>query len=103
MSVYDVGFVVLVGLTSLAAYLAGARWRALSRVGLPAAVRATLETVGLAVLFMAGNLVLAALGVALARLLTGRFVAVYAIDDLALTGASVLQAILFRWWLGPRG
>jgi hypothetical protein len=97
--VRDVAFAVLVGLTSLAAYLLGARRNSVSRPGLGAAVRATLETVGLGVLFLAANLTLAALTVVLARAITGRFVAVYAIDDLAFTAVSLLQGILCRWWL----
>jgi hypothetical protein len=96
--VRDLVFVVLVGLTSLAAWLLGARRRKLSRPGLGAAARATLETVGLGVLFLAGNLALAVLAVVLARALTGRFVSIYAIDDLALVAVSFLQAVCFRWW-----
>jgi hypothetical protein len=97
--VRDVAFAVLVGLTSLAAYLLGARRNSVSRPGLGAAVRATLETVGLGVLFLVANLTLAAVAVALARAATGRFVSVYAIDDLALGAVSLVQAVLFRWWL----
>jgi hypothetical protein len=96
--VRDLVFIVLVGLTSLAAWLLGARRRRLSRAGLGAAARATLETVGLGVLFLAANLALAALAVVLARALTGRFVSIYVIDDLALVAVSFLQAVCFRWW-----
>lgn len=94
----DVTFVILVGLTSLAAYLLGARRLGLSRPGLGAATRATLEAVGLGVLFLAANLTLATLAVALARAVTGGFVSVYAIDDLALVAVSLLQGLLFRGW-----
>ena len=94
----DVAFVVLVGLTSGAAYLLGARRLGLSRAGLGTAARATLEAIGLGVLFLAANLGLAAVGVALARALTGAFVSVYTIDDLAIAAVSLLQGILFRWW-----
>ena len=95
---HDVAFVILVGLTSLAAYLLGARRFGLSRPGLRAATRATLEAVGLGVLFLVANLALAALAVALARAVTGGFVPVYAIDDLALVAVSLLQGFFFRWW-----
>lgn len=94
----DLALVVLVGLTSLAAYRYGARRLGLSHPGLAAAGRATLEAVGLGVLFFAANLGLAALGVALARAATGGFVSMYAIDDLALASVSLLQGTLFRWW-----
>jgi hypothetical protein len=96
--VRDVALAVLVGLTSLAAYRLGARRLGLARAGLGGAVRATLEAVGLGVLFLAANLTLAALAIAAARALTGRFVPVYAIDDLAFVAVSLLQGVLFRWW-----
>ena len=54
-------------------------------------------------LFLAANLTLAAIVIALARAVTGRFVAVYAIDDLAFGALSLLQGIAFRWWLRERG
>jgi hypothetical protein len=101
--VYDLGFVVIVALTSLAAWLVRARGPGLSRSRLGAAARATLETVGLAVLFLAANLTLAALVIALARAVTGRFVSVYGIDDLAFGAVSLLQGIAFRWWVRERG
>lgn len=94
----DAVFVLLVVVTSFAAWLLGARRRGLSRAGLGAAARATLETVGLSVLFLAANLALAALAVVLARAVTGRFVSIYAIDDLALVAVSFLQGVCFRWW-----
>jgi hypothetical protein len=95
----DLGLALLVALTSFAAWRLGARHLGLSRPGLAAAGRATLETVGLGVLFLVANLTLAAVAVALARAATGRFVSVYAIDDLALGAVSLVQAVLFRWWL----
>jgi hypothetical protein len=100
--VRDLFLVTLVALTSAAAYAIGRRRVGLSRQGLGDASRATLEAVGLGVLFLAANLALAALAVALSRAATGRFVSVYAIDDLALTAVSLLQGIVFRWWLGRR-
>jgi hypothetical protein len=95
----DLGLALLVALTSFAAWRLGARRLGLSRPGLAAAGRATLETVGLGVLFLVANLTLAAVAVALARAATGRFVPVYSIDDLALGAVSLVQAVLFRWWL----
>ena len=98
----DLLLVALVALTSAAAYLIGARRLGLSRPSLGAAGRAALEAVGLGALFFAANLALSFLAVALIRAATGRFVSVYAIDDLALTAVSLLQGIVFRWWLGRR-
>ena len=94
----EVALVLLVGLSSLAAYGLGARGAGRSRAGLGAATRATLETVGLGVLFLVANLGLATLTVALARVVTGRFVSLYAIDELVLVAVSLLQGIFFRWW-----
>lgn len=98
----SVALVAVVALTSVAAYLIGARRLGLARPHLGAAIRATLEAVGLGVFFLAANLALAALTVALARAAAGRFVSVYSIDDLTLAVASLLQGIVFRWWLARR-
>ena len=97
-----VSVLVLVGLTSLAAYLVGTRHLALSRPGLGHAVQATLEAIGLATVFLVANLGLAALALALIRGAGGHFIAVYAVDDLALVLASLFQGFLFRWWWGRR-
>lgn len=94
----ELAFVVLVGSTSLVAYLLGRRRLRLSRPGLAAASRATLEAVGLATLFFGANIVLAALAVALARAVTRGFVSAYAINELTLAAASLLQGFLVRWW-----
>lgn len=98
----DVALIVLVGLSSLAGYLLGTRRFGLSPPGLAAAAQATLEAIGMAAVFLVANLGLAALGVALGRTVTGGFVSVYAVDDLALVAASLLQGFLFRWWWGRR-
>jgi hypothetical protein len=100
--VQDAALLAVVALSSVAAYLIGTRGLGLSRRDLGAAIRVTLEAVGLGVLFLVANLPLAALTVALARAAVGRFVSVYSIDDLALTVASLLQGIVFRWWLARR-
>jgi len=96
--VREVVLIILVGLSSLAAYRLGACRLRLSRPGLRAATRATLESVGLGVLFLAANLALATLAVGLARVVTGGFVSVYMIDELTVVAVSLLQGALFRWW-----
>jgi hypothetical protein len=96
--VRDVSFLILVGLTSLAGYLVGARWLGLPRAGLAAAVGATLETIGLAVVFLGGNLGVLMLAIPLARFATGGFVPVYVVDDVTLSTVSLVQGLLFRWW-----
>jgi hypothetical protein len=53
--VIDVSTILLIGLTSLAAYLVGTRRFGLSRPALGGVVRATLETIGMATVFLVAN------------------------------------------------
>ena len=99
---YTLSALVLVALTSLAAYLFGTRRLGLSRPGLGNAVQATLETIGMGVVFLVLNLGLGVLGIALVRVAGGHFMSAYTIDDLALAVASLFQGVLFRWWWGRR-
>jgi hypothetical protein len=88
----------VVALTCLAAYLWGTRRAGLSAAGLRAATTATLETIGLCVLFLAANLALALLTILVARPWTDRFVSVYGLDSITIAGVSLLQGLLCRWW-----
>jgi hypothetical protein len=90
--------IVVVALTCLAAYLWGARRAGLSAGGLRAATIATLETVGLCVLFLAANVGLSLCAILVGRAWTGWFVPVYALDYMTLAGVSLLQGLLSRWW-----
>jgi hypothetical protein len=94
--------IVLVALTSLVAYLVGIRRLGSPDRGLAGAVAATFEAVGLAVLFLVANLGLTVFALALVRGVAGHFISVYAIDDLTLVSASLLQGVVFRWWWGQR-
>jgi hypothetical protein len=96
--VRDAVLLALLGLTSLALYLVGVRRLGLSPAGFRAACHATLEVVGLGVVFFALNTALAVLAVAAARVVTGGFVSLYAIDDLTIGAASLLQGLVWRWW-----
>ncbi|MBI3826892.1 MAG: hypothetical protein HY294_12910 [Candidatus Rokubacteria bacterium] len=51
--------------------------------------------------FLAAN-VLAASAMVLVLRATGRFVALYAADDVVLPVLSLLQALVFRWWAASR-
>ncbi len=86
------------GLTCLGGYLLGTRRLGLSRAGLPGAVAATLETIGLGVLFFAVNLALVVLPLLVARAATNRFVSLYGLDNVTLAAVSLLQGLVFRWW-----
>ena len=92
----------LVLLTSVAGYLVGTRRCGLARPELGNAIRALLETIGLAAIFMAVNLGLVVVVVVMIRAGSSRFVSAYVIDDIALAGASLVQGFLFRWWWGRR-
>jgi hypothetical protein len=94
---------VVVGLTSVAAYAVGRRVLGCSRDGLRPALGRAAEGVGLTVAFLALNL---AIGFALVRALplaTGHFVSVYVLEDATLLWLSAGQGVAFRWWLdSPR-
>jgi len=100
--VSELNVIVLVGLTSFAAFLVGRRGLGLPGSALGDAVRAMLEAVGMGAIFLLANLVLAALILGLVRGAAGYFISVYAVDDLALGAASLLQGVVFRWWWGRR-
>ena len=94
------GVIAVLGLTCLGGYLWGTRRLGLSRAGLRAAGAATLETIGLGVLFFVMNLALVLLPLLAARAWTSRFVSVYGLDDTTIATVSLLQGLAFRWWRG---
>jgi hypothetical protein len=90
---------VVVGLTSAAAYVAGTRALGRAPAGLRVDVRYVLEGVGFAAAFLVLNL---AVGFAIVRMLpvlTGWVVSVYALEDWTLVALSALQGFAFRRWL----
>jgi hypothetical protein len=90
--------IAVVALTCLIAYLWGTRRAGLSVAGLRAAMSATLETIGLCVLFLATNLGLSLLAILVTRAWTAWFVTVYSLDYITLVGVSLLQGVFCRWW-----
>jgi len=89
---------VLMVLSSLATVLVarkGARRRLRSAAG------KTLETVGLAVVFLVLNAGLGFSLTLLARAATGAFFSLYLNDDVTIVVFSTLQALLFQWWREP--
>jgi hypothetical protein len=96
--VQGLGLIAVLGLTCLGGYLFGTRRLGLSRAGLRTGVAATLEAIGLGVLFLAVNLALTLLPLLSARAWTGRFISVYGIDEVTITAVSLLQGLVFRWW-----
>ena len=94
----SLALVIVAGLTSLGAYLVGMRLAGLRRTDLRGTVMEVLECLGLIVIFLAANL---AVGVALIlglRVLTGRFISVYIVNDATLAILSLLQALVFHGW-----
>lgn len=93
----------LVGVTSLAACLIGARGLRLPGRALGVAAGRMLECVGLTLLFFGANLGVGVLAVLAARALTRGFVSLYLADDLILLPLSLLQALVFAWWRTASG
>lgn len=101
MSLRDVLLLAVVLATSGAAVALGVRRLHRSTAGLRAALRATLACIGAAAVFAAANLALGTALVLGARIVTGRFVSIYLIDDPTWLAVSLLQGI--AWSLWPRG
>lgn len=99
----DLFIIGLVGVTSVAAYLIGARGLRLPRRGLAPAAGRTLECVGLTLLFFGANLAVGVAVVLAARAVTRGFVSLYLADDVVLLPLSLLQALLFAWWRAASG
>jgi len=89
---------MLVGLTSLGAYVVGRRWLGLTRKGFRLAISGMLGSVGLTLLFFAVNVGTGMTIVLVGRLLLHEFVSLYLINDIALLVLSLLQGLTFQWW-----
>jgi hypothetical protein len=85
--------------TSAVAYLVGRRALGLPRGVLGVAVSRSLECIGLTVVFAILNTAAGILIVLASRGLTGRFVALYVVSDVVLLPLSLVQGLVFRWWL----
>jgi hypothetical protein len=88
----------VVGLTSVGFYLLGARVLGLSARQLPGAVRVMLECVGTIVVFSVVNLVVGAALILGLRLLSGRFVSLYLLEDETWWILSALQGLTWSMW-----
>jgi hypothetical protein len=87
---------LVAAVTSLAAGL-GLRGRG-ARSGLRGAMLQTLELVGIATLFLLGNLALGLVIVLAVRTVSRHFVSVYLLNDSALVALSALQGAVFFCW-----
>ena len=88
----------VVGLTSVGSYLVAVRWMGLSTRRLGAAVRAALHCVGMMTIFCALNLGVGAALIVGTRLLTGRFVSLYLLEDGTWWALSALQGLTWSIW-----
>ena len=89
---------LLVGLTSSAAYLVGRRRLGLGRQQLGMAVSSMLELVGLSLLFFTANVAIGLVTILAARELTAAFLSVYTLNDASLVVLSALKGLVFGCW-----
>lgn len=68
------------------------------RQALRDAARHTLELVGIAALFLVGNLTLGVVIVLAIRSVLPLFVSIYVLDDVSLVALSLLQGTVFFFW-----
>jgi hypothetical protein len=96
--VHELGMAAVLGLTSLGGYLLATRRHGLSPAGLRAAIAATLEAIGLGILFLLGNLTVILIPLLGGRALGGGFVSIYWADYVSIAMVSLLQGVVLRWW-----
>ncbi len=89
---------VLVGVTSVAAYLVGAKGLRLSHGCIHKAVRRMLDCLGVTLIFLGVNLGAAVIVIVAARVLTREFLSLYLVADEALLVLSLIQALIFQGW-----
>ena len=90
---------VLIGVTSTAAYLLANRIRQLNFTTLLQALAALLDWIGLFAVFFMANLTLGLVSILMIRGLTPRFVSLYELQNLLLLIFSAAQAFVFHhWW-----
>ena len=92
----------IVALTSLGAYIVATRRLGLRRDTLPAALGEMLECVGLAAIFLAGNLAVGVAFVLGVRIFAGWFISIYGLNDVTLVVLSFLQAVFLQSWRRSR-
>ncbi|MFQ5847106.1 MAG: hypothetical protein ACE5IQ_05450 [Candidatus Methylomirabilales bacterium] len=89
---------VLVGVTSVGAYVIGVRGLRLSGGEIRRAVGKVLEGLGMALAFFGVNLAAGVFVILTARVLTRGFVSLYLASDETLLVLSLIQGLTFQWW-----
>ena len=93
-----VTILILVLLTSAPAYLVGVRRLRLVAAALRPAGAGVLEGLGWGAVFFGANVLVGVLAIAIFRVVTGRFVSVYGLNDVLLVALSLLQGLWFQAW-----
>jgi hypothetical protein len=88
---------ILMGVTSLAAYLLARESMQLSARTFRMAIEKTLESIGVSLIFVVGNLTFAMAAIIALRSL-GVFVSMYVTADFVWVFLSLLQGLAFQWW-----
>lgn len=89
---------VLVGLTSVGAYVLGRSVFGLSRRGIRRAVGKMFECFGISLVFLVINLATGVIAILLTRAAMQGFVSLYILNDVTLPVLSLLQGLTFQWW-----
>jgi hypothetical protein len=98
MAMESVFVLVVVGLTSVAAYLFGIARLGYSMSGLWLALGKACEGVGLTLVFSVVNLAVAMSAILAMRSFSGQFVSLYIASDITFLMLSWLQALTFQAW-----
>jgi len=89
---------ILLGVTSVGAYLVGAKGLKLSGTAVQKAVSKMLEYLGMAFVFLGINIAVAVIAIVAARVLTRGFVSLYLAGDESLLVLSLIQGLVFQGW-----
>lgn len=89
---------ILLGVTSVGAYLVGAKGLKLSGTAVQKAVSKMLECLGLTFVFLGVNITVGVIVILAARAMTGGFVSLYLAGDESLLVLSLIQGLVFQGW-----
>jgi hypothetical protein len=91
-------FLLVIGVTSVSSYLGAVKWLGLSTGSLSTALGNMLDCIGTMLIFVVLNLALGAAVILGVRLVGGRFVSLYLLDDQAWLALSALQGLTWSLW-----
>lgn len=94
----QVFMLALVAVTSLGAYLLGAKGLKLPGRAIRKAIGKMLECLGMMFVFLGINIAVGVIVILAARAVTGEFVSLYLASDGTLLVLSLIQGLAFQWW-----